>query len=593
MPGTTAPSFDDFYAGTAARIVRHAYALTGDQAEAQDVAQEAFARAWQRWSTVRGCDSPEAWVRRVATNLAVSRWRRAKAARQAVRDLSADCYAPEVSSDTVALVAGLRTLPERQRVVLVLHYLADLPIDQIAAELCCPSGSVKGWLSRGRTALAAAVRAEDSESPDASRPTATGRSARPLSGRSAGQLCVPSSGPRRRPGMADDQLRELFDQIARAAVRVPDPGQVIARGMRRRRRARLQVSASAMAAMAAVGVCTQPLASQLAGAGAPHRYQAIGHGGRTVPGPAHRAATAAAALPPAGAGVLILGLTRRNTFVIARSGNTRSAVRLAGLRALSTGQSALATNPSGGWVVTYAADPNGAYGSQSARLAVVTTAGQIRTFGPILRNVTSVAVSPDGGQVGVGLLGPLGDPAAIELVPLPGRNGRLRSWQIPHGAGNYVAGLSWAPDGTHLSYQAGQQAGSAIAGGPITLDTTASGTLAPGRSSWPAGGQSGAACVPDATAWLSTPGRMLALEQCDGTEVLREASSASGAAVGPAIRVWRRTGCGSPALDPAPDGSHVLIRYCSVYLESNGRLEPLPGDFAAAALAGPGGQASG
>lgn len=51
----------------------------------------------------------------------------------------------------------MRTLRERQRVVLVLHYLADLPVGQIAAELRCPIGSVKAWLSRGRVALAAAV----------------------------------------------------------------------------------------------------------------------------------------------------------------------------------------------------------------------------------------------------------------------------------------------------------------------------------------------------------------------------------------------------------------------------------------------------
>ncbi len=75
--------FDEFYSGSAARLVRHGYALTGDMAEAQDIAQEAFARAWQRWAMVRDCDSPEAWVRRVATNLAASRWRRIRVARAA------------------------------------------------------------------------------------------------------------------------------------------------------------------------------------------------------------------------------------------------------------------------------------------------------------------------------------------------------------------------------------------------------------------------------------------------------------------------------------------------------------------------------
>jgi len=156
------PDFDEFYAGTAARIVRHAYALTGNLDDAHDIAQETFARAWQRWPTVRACDSPEAWVRRVATNLAVSRWRRARNEQLlAGRDVLTAWHAPEISTDTVALVAGLRTLPPRQRTVLVLRYLADLPVEQIAAEMSCPAGSVKAWLSRGRAALAAALRTDD------------------------------------------------------------------------------------------------------------------------------------------------------------------------------------------------------------------------------------------------------------------------------------------------------------------------------------------------------------------------------------------------------------------------------------------------
>src|SRR5215469_2243222 len=160
-PAGGRPDFEDFYAAAAARIVRHALALTADLAEAEDIAQEAFARAWQRWPLVSRCDSPEAWVRRVASNLAVSRWRRLRVARSAAIQPDAERHYPEISPDTVALVAGLRKLPERQRLVLVLHYLGDCTVEQIAAELGCPAGSVKGWLSRGRAALAAAMRADD------------------------------------------------------------------------------------------------------------------------------------------------------------------------------------------------------------------------------------------------------------------------------------------------------------------------------------------------------------------------------------------------------------------------------------------------
>jgi RNA polymerase sigma factor (sigma-70 family) len=62
---------------------------------------------------------------------------------------------PSVSVETLALVEALRTLPVRQRQVIVLHYLVDLPVQEIAQTLAVPSGTVKSLLARGRQALAA------------------------------------------------------------------------------------------------------------------------------------------------------------------------------------------------------------------------------------------------------------------------------------------------------------------------------------------------------------------------------------------------------------------------------------------------------
>src|SRR5258708_36675920 len=90
-------AFDEFYSRSAPRLVRHGHALTGDMAEAQDIAQEAFARAWQRWPMVRDCDSPEAWVRRAATNLSASRWPPSRVARAAARH-AAERESPERST---------------------------------------------------------------------------------------------------------------------------------------------------------------------------------------------------------------------------------------------------------------------------------------------------------------------------------------------------------------------------------------------------------------------------------------------------------------------------------------------------------------
>jgi RNA polymerase sigma-70 factor, ECF subfamily len=149
-----AEDFDEFYSARYGNVVAMAYALTADLAEAQDLAQEAFCRAWQRWGTIAGYDDPLAWVRRVVVNLASSRWRRLRVAARHLRRERAE-HLPALSPDHVALVAALRTLPETQRRAVVLHHLVDLPVATIARELGAPDGTVKAWLHRGRAALAA------------------------------------------------------------------------------------------------------------------------------------------------------------------------------------------------------------------------------------------------------------------------------------------------------------------------------------------------------------------------------------------------------------------------------------------------------
>jgi RNA polymerase sigma-70 factor (ECF subfamily) len=153
------PDFDELYAAHFADLTVQLYAYFGDRQEAQDVVQEAFCRALARWSTVSRYDDPVAWVRRVAWNLAVSKWRRARTALGFLRRQRA--VEPRVegpSPERVALVAALATLPDVLRRAMVLHYLADLPIAEIAEREGVPQGTVKSWLHRGRAALAAQLR---------------------------------------------------------------------------------------------------------------------------------------------------------------------------------------------------------------------------------------------------------------------------------------------------------------------------------------------------------------------------------------------------------------------------------------------------
>ncbi|OJF14264.1 RNA polymerase sigma factor [Couchioplanes caeruleus] len=153
-------SFDELYAAHYSDLTVQLYAYFGDRQEAQDVVQEAFCRALARWRTVSRYDDPVGWVRRVAWNLAVSGWRRRRTAlnflrRQRAAEDQIDGPGPE----RVALVAALGALPATQRRAMVLHYLADMTIAEIAERENVAEGTVKSWLHRARAALAARLNA--------------------------------------------------------------------------------------------------------------------------------------------------------------------------------------------------------------------------------------------------------------------------------------------------------------------------------------------------------------------------------------------------------------------------------------------------
>lgn len=154
-----AEDFDSFYQAHFRNTVKMTYGLTADLPEAHDIAQEAFCRAWSRWRELSRFDNPAAWVRKVAVNLARSRWRRVRVAAQyLIRQRPEEAAA--LDPDHVAVVSALRKLPAAQREAIVLHYLMDLPLAEVADQMSVPVGTVKSWLHRGRTALAEDLRVD-------------------------------------------------------------------------------------------------------------------------------------------------------------------------------------------------------------------------------------------------------------------------------------------------------------------------------------------------------------------------------------------------------------------------------------------------
>ena len=156
-PGHVA--FEDAFPRLYADAYRVAFRLLGQRSEAEDVAQEACARAYSRWSSIH--DYAEPWCVRVAGNLALDALRaRTRAVKRQERLISEHGPATGVpraggvgSDERLDLYAALAELPKRQRETVVLRYLGDQSEEQTAALLGLSVGSVKTHASRGLSRL--------------------------------------------------------------------------------------------------------------------------------------------------------------------------------------------------------------------------------------------------------------------------------------------------------------------------------------------------------------------------------------------------------------------------------------------------------
>lgn len=148
-------SFDAFYDGHWVDVVAVTASLCGDVDVAEEIAQEAFIRAYGRWGRVAVLDRPDLWVRRVAMNLAVSRFRRLQAEARALARLGGRRQRedPRPAVESEQLWRALRALPRRQGQVAALFYVDDRSIAEIARVLGCAEGTVKAHLHAARQRL--------------------------------------------------------------------------------------------------------------------------------------------------------------------------------------------------------------------------------------------------------------------------------------------------------------------------------------------------------------------------------------------------------------------------------------------------------
>jgi RNA polymerase sigma-70 factor (ECF subfamily) len=158
-------AYQDMVFSTAAR-------LTGDDAQAEDIAQDVFLRAYEHFTQLRASQAAGGWLKTVATNLTLNyltrrrkRWRLFSELTE--RDHDESAAAPEVEwevPDTILadldaeqrrdLIDGaLRRLPQHQRLVLVLYHFEELSYQDIADKLRISLAKVKTDIRRARTAL--------------------------------------------------------------------------------------------------------------------------------------------------------------------------------------------------------------------------------------------------------------------------------------------------------------------------------------------------------------------------------------------------------------------------------------------------------
>jgi RNA polymerase sigma-70 factor, ECF subfamily len=146
----TDPRFEQLYRAEYGSVFRAAYLLCGDRAMAEDATQEAFARALERWRRLEGRSWAVGWV--VTTALNVTR----RALKR--RPLTTGAENPSADPDELLdLRRAVRALPTRQQEAVVLHYLQDLPVEQVAQAMGTAPGTVKAHLFRARDALASSL----------------------------------------------------------------------------------------------------------------------------------------------------------------------------------------------------------------------------------------------------------------------------------------------------------------------------------------------------------------------------------------------------------------------------------------------------
>jgi RNA polymerase sigma-70 factor (ECF subfamily) len=148
--------FETFYRQHVGLVHALARARSADTWQAEDLAQDAFLRAWQHFGSLRSLPPPaqRAWLSRTVRNLSIDAWRRAAAAPELLGMDDAEAVGDHQVELHVDLARAMATLGEEDREIVTLRYLGDLNSREIGEAMGMPEGTVRRRLAESRKALA-------------------------------------------------------------------------------------------------------------------------------------------------------------------------------------------------------------------------------------------------------------------------------------------------------------------------------------------------------------------------------------------------------------------------------------------------------
>ena len=149
----------ELFDGEYVRLVR-SLGVAFDPFDAADAVQEAFIEADRRWDAVSQLDDPAGWCRRVALHRLLNGRRNRRRRREILATIRPTPDA-DLTADLLDLRRAVGSLPDRMRAAVCLHYLADLPVDAVAAALEVSPGTVKSNLHDARTRLRSLMEVSD------------------------------------------------------------------------------------------------------------------------------------------------------------------------------------------------------------------------------------------------------------------------------------------------------------------------------------------------------------------------------------------------------------------------------------------------